>query len=68
VFASSRLEGVRSASSLRGHHENLDGLLVPTEVQVEHLHNLGVTTHTLVVENTELTEAIHDHFMKKSAS
>lgn len=36
--------------------------------QVEHLHNLGVTTHTLVVENTELTEAIHDHFMKKSAS
>jgi uncharacterized membrane protein len=36
--------------------------------QVEHLHDLGVTTHRLVVENTELTEAIHDHFMKKSAS
>src|ERR1022692_4454590 len=36
--------------------------------QVEHLHKLGVTTHRLVVENTELTEAIHDHFMKKSAS
>jgi uncharacterized membrane protein len=36
--------------------------------QVEHLHKLGVTTHSLVVENTELTEAIHDHFMKKSAS
>jgi uncharacterized membrane protein len=36
--------------------------------QVQHLHNLGVTTHRLVVENTELTEAIHDHFMKKSAS
>jgi uncharacterized membrane protein len=36
--------------------------------QVEHLHNLGVTTHSLVVENTELTEAIHDHVMKKSAS
>jgi uncharacterized membrane protein len=36
--------------------------------QVEHLHDLGVTTHRLVVENTELTEAIHDHLMKKSAS
>jgi uncharacterized membrane protein len=36
--------------------------------QVEHLHDLGVTTHRLVVENTELTEAIHDHFIKKSAS
>jgi uncharacterized membrane protein len=36
--------------------------------QVEHLHDLGVTTHSLVVENTELTEAIHDHFMKKRAS
>jgi uncharacterized membrane protein len=32
--------------------------------QVEHLHQLGVTTHKLVVENTELTEAIHDHFIK----
>ena len=31
--------------------------------QVEHLHQLGVTTHTLVVENTELTEAIHDHLI-----
>jgi len=43
----------------------------PTETfdkQVEHLHDLGVTTHRLVVENTELTEAIHDHFIKKSAS
>jgi hypothetical protein len=36
--------------------------------QVEHLHDLGVTTHRLVVENSELTEAIHDQFMKKSAS
>jgi uncharacterized membrane protein len=36
--------------------------------QVEHLHDLGVTTHRLVVENTELTEAIHDHFIKKSAT
>jgi uncharacterized membrane protein len=36
--------------------------------QVEHLHQLGVTTHKLVVENTELTEAIHDHFIKNSAS
>jgi uncharacterized membrane protein len=34
--------------------------------QVEHLHQLGVTTHKLVVENTELTEAIHDHFLKNS--
>jgi uncharacterized membrane protein len=32
--------------------------------QVEHLHQLGVTTHTLVVENTELTEAIHEHLIK----
>jgi uncharacterized membrane protein len=32
--------------------------------QVEHLHRLGVTTHKLVVENTELTEAIHDHLIK----
>ena len=36
--------------------------------QVEHLHDLGVTTHRLVVENTELTEAIHDHFIKKSVT
>jgi uncharacterized membrane protein len=36
--------------------------------QVEHLHQLGVTTHKLVVENTELTEAIHDHFIKSSAA
>jgi hypothetical protein len=36
--------------------------------QVEHLHDLGVTTHSLVVENTELTEAIHDHFIKKGAT
>jgi uncharacterized membrane protein len=35
--------------------------------QVEHLHQLGVTTHKLVVENIALTEAIHDHFIKKSA-
>ena len=27
--------------------------------QVEHLHELGVTTHRLVVENTKLTKAIH---------
>jgi uncharacterized membrane protein len=32
--------------------------------QVEHLHQIGVTTHTLVVENTELTEAIHEHLIK----
>jgi uncharacterized membrane protein len=36
--------------------------------QVEHLHQLGVTTHKLVVENTELTEAIHDHFVKSTAA
>jgi uncharacterized membrane protein len=36
--------------------------------QVEHLHQLGVTTHKLVVENTELTEAIHDHLIKNSAA
>jgi len=36
--------------------------------QVEHLHQLGVTTHKLVVENTELTEAIHDHFVKNGAA
>src|ERR1039458_5172942 len=36
--------------------------------QVEHLHQLGVTTHKLVVENTELTEAIHDHFIKNSVA
>jgi len=36
--------------------------------QVEHLHQLGVTTHKLVVENTELTEAIHDHFLKNGAA
>jgi uncharacterized membrane protein len=35
--------------------------------QVEHLHQLGVTTHKLVVENIALTEAIHDHLIKKSA-
>jgi uncharacterized membrane protein len=34
--------------------------------QVEHLHQLGVTTHKLVVENTQLTEAIHDHFLKST--
>jgi uncharacterized membrane protein len=34
--------------------------------QVEHLHDLGLTTHELVVENTRLTEAIHDHIMPKS--
>ncbi len=31
--------------------------------QVEHLHDLGMTTHRLVVENTVLTKAIHDHFI-----
>ena len=31
--------------------------------QVEHLHDLGMTTHRLVVENTALTKAIHDHFI-----
>jgi uncharacterized membrane protein len=36
--------------------------------QVAHLHQLGVTTHRLVVENTELTEAIHDHFVKNNAA
>lgn len=35
--------------------------------QVEHLHKLGVTTHTLVVENTKLTEVIHDHLLNKPA-
>jgi uncharacterized membrane protein len=36
--------------------------------QVEHLHQLGVTTHKLVVENTDLTEAIHDHLIKNSVA
>jgi uncharacterized membrane protein len=36
--------------------------------QVEHLHQLEVTTHKLVVENTALTQAIHDHLIKKSAN
>ncbi len=36
--------------------------------QVEHLHDLGVTTHTLVVENTQLTEAIHNHIIKNSGT
>jgi uncharacterized membrane protein len=31
--------------------------------QVEHLHDLGMTTHRLVIENTSLTKAIHDHFI-----
>jgi uncharacterized membrane protein len=31
--------------------------------QVEHLHDLGMTTHRLVVENTALTKAIHDLFI-----
>jgi uncharacterized membrane protein len=31
--------------------------------QVEHLHDLGMTTHRLVIENTALTKAIHDHFI-----
>ena len=35
--------------------------------QVEHLHQLGVTTHTLVVENTQLIEAIHEHLIKTPA-
>jgi uncharacterized membrane protein len=34
--------------------------------QVEHLHQLGVTTHKLVVENTALTEEILDHFIKRA--
>jgi uncharacterized membrane protein len=36
--------------------------------QVEHLHELGVTTHHLVVENTELTQAIHDRLLKAPAA
>jgi uncharacterized membrane protein len=36
--------------------------------QVQHLHQLGVTTHKLVVENTELTEAIHDHLVRNNAA
>src|ERR1022692_2737651 len=43
-------------------------ILVVQDKQVEHLHQLGVTTHKLVVENTELTEAIHDHFIKNSVA
>ena len=35
--------------------------------QVQHLHDLGVTTHSLVVENTKLTEAIHDAIIKSRA-
>jgi uncharacterized membrane protein len=35
--------------------------------QVEHLHDLGVTTHRLVVENTALTQAIHDHLLGDTA-
>ena len=35
--------------------------------QVEHLHDLGITTHRLVVENTRLTKAIHDHFIPREA-
>lgn len=35
--------------------------------QVEHLHDLGMTTHCLVVENTALTKAIHDHFIPADA-
>ena len=35
---------------------------------MQHLHYLVVTTHKLVVENTELTEAIHDHFIKKAVT
>jgi uncharacterized membrane protein len=34
--------------------------------QVEHLHDLGVTTHRLVVENTALTKAIHDRVVAAS--
>ncbi len=37
------------------------------DAQVQHLHDLGVTTHTLVVENIALTEAIHDHLLKPTA-
>jgi hypothetical protein len=36
--------------------------------QVEHLHALDVTTHSQVVENTALTQAIHDHIINKSAA
>jgi uncharacterized membrane protein len=32
--------------------------------QVEHLHDLGMTTHRLVVENTALTKAIHDQIIE----
>jgi uncharacterized membrane protein len=31
--------------------------------QVEHLHDLGMTAYLLIVENTALTKAIHDHFI-----
>ena len=36
--------------------------------QVEHLHNLGVTTHRLVLENTRLTRAIHDHVIPERSN
>ena len=32
--------------------------------QVAHLHQLGVTTHSLVMEIAELTEAIHEYLIK----
>jgi uncharacterized membrane protein len=36
--------------------------------QVEHLHDLGMTTHRLVVENTALMKAIRDDFIAGDAS
>jgi uncharacterized membrane protein len=36
--------------------------------QVEHLHELDVTTHRLIVENTALIQAIHDHLIKSGTA
>jgi uncharacterized membrane protein len=36
--------------------------------QVSHLHDLGMTTHRLVVENTSLVEAIHDCLVLQDTS
>jgi uncharacterized membrane protein len=35
--------------------------------QVAHLHDLGMTTHRLVVQNTALTEAIHARLVARDA-
>jgi uncharacterized membrane protein len=42
--------------------QNAQGEL--SDKQAEHRHQLGVTTHTLVAESTELTEAIHEQLIK----